>query len=759
MRRVISRLAVLLLSPVWGSLLACGGKIAFVSDGTSDYTIVLPKDATPAERRAAEELRTFLAQMSGASLPIVSEDRMPAAHRIFLGLGDSSRVLLRDLLQGPLGPEEFLLATKGQDLFVVGGRPRGTLYGVYALLEDQLGCRWYTREVSCIPKRSSVVLPRLRRCEAPAFEYREPFFAEAFDGDWAVRNRVNGMHAELDSSRGGKVVHFPFVHSFYQLVPPEKYFHEHPEYFTMVGGQRRGDHAQLCLTNPDVVRIATQQVCHWIEENPEIQVVSVSQNDWAGFCECEPCTQVNEAEGSPAGTLLRFVNAIADSVAKRYPWVRIETLAYTWSEKPPRYVKARPNVIVRLCHMSPACNVHSLYRNCPENRAYIEHLREWRNHAERIWVWEYTTDFKAYLMPFPNLDAVLHDPKFYRGHGVTGLFYEGSYPPGGGGEMAELRAWVLAKLLWNPNRDGRKLVHEFIRGVYGPAGKCVQEYVDLLHEQLGSSKLHLHLFAELEPDLLCPELLERADNLFRRARRAASGDSALLARVELAWLPVLYARLEMARRGYPGYLRGEEFARAAAEFVRIAKEHGIRRIRESGEAGNVERFIETLDFVGNPMRRCWVIGPFEIPHWPGLPIPFPPESGFDSAAVYTGTGGQAIRWQKWEASRSSYLDFVELFEPDTLGVAYAFARLWSPADTLVRFGLGSNDGVRAWVNGQVVHEKPIQRTALPNEDVFEVRLRKGWNEILVKVDQAGRSWGLYLSVDDLDGVFRWDWFP
>ena len=695
--------------------------------------------------------------MSGATLPVVSEREAPAEHRIFVGVGDSARHLLGRLLNPVLGPEEFLIATRGFDLFVAGGQPRGTLYGVYSLLEDELGCRWYTREVSRIPKRRTIRLPRLRRREGPAFEYREPFFTEAFDPDWAVRNRVNGTHPNLDSTRGGKVVHFPFVHSFYQLVPPEKYFDQHPEYFALVNGQRRRNNAQLCLTNPEVLRIAAQQVYRWIEENPGIRVVSVSQNDCAGYCECERCRAVNEAEGSPAGSLLRFVNAIADSVARRYPGVMVETLAYTWSQKPPLHLKARPNVIVRLCHMSPACNVHSLIRACPANLAYIRDLEEWRSHAEHIWIWEYTTDFKAYLLPFPNLDAVLHDPKFYHEHGVTGLFYEGSYAPGGGGEMAELRSWVLAKLMWNPKLDGESLVHEFIQGVYGPAAPYVQAYVDLIHNQLRKTRLHGDLFGEPDPDFFTPELLERADAMFQKARRAASGDSALLARVELAWLPVLFTRLEMARRGYPGYLSGTEFDRAAAAFTRIAREHGIQRIREGGGTSDINSYIETLDFVGHPMRRCWVVGPFEIPYWPGIPIAFPPETGFDSTASYRGVGGQTIRWQKWQASGPSYLDFTQLFEPDSLGVAYAFAYLWSPADTLARFGLGSNDGVRVWVNGAVVHENPVQRVASPNDDIFRARLHKGWNSILVKVDQAGRSWGLYLNVDDRDGVFRWGW--
>lgn len=123
------------------------------------------------------------------------------------------------------------------------------MYGVYGYL-DKLGCRWFTENVSRIPKTARIPLLAFNETGHPSFEYREPFFAEALAKDWAARNRQNGNRMHLDDTTGGKVEYFPSVHSFLQLVPPEKYFDQHPEYYSLIDGKRRaGVHSQLCLTN------------------------------------------------------------------------------------------------------------------------------------------------------------------------------------------------------------------------------------------------------------------------------------------------------------------------------------------------------------------------------------------------------------------------------------------------------------------------------------------------------------------------------
>ena len=144
------------------------------------------------------------------------------------------------------------------------------------------------------------------------------------------------------------MAYYPFVHSFDMLVPPSL-FESHPEYFPLIAGQRRRGYVQRCLSNPDVLRIATQQVQRWIQEHPEANIISVSQNDTFNNCQCPQCKALDDSEGSPAGSLLRFVNAIADAVAKEHPNVRIDTLAYQYTRKPPNTLRPHKNVIIRLC--------------------------------------------------------------------------------------------------------------------------------------------------------------------------------------------------------------------------------------------------------------------------------------------------------------------------------------------------------------------------------------------------------------------------
>ena len=206
------------------------------------------------------------------------------------------------------------------------------MYGVYTFLE-KLGCRWFARDLSVIPKKPTLTVEPLDETQKPAFEYREPFFREASDKDWAARNKMNGSSMNLDESTGGKFVYYPFVHTFYPILPPDKYFGDHPEYYALVDGKRRSERAQLCLTNPNVLRLTIKTVLEWIEQHPEASIYSVSQNDCEGWCECDNCRRVEQEEGGAhSGPILRFVNAVAAEVAKKHPEKLIDTLAYWYSE-------------------------------------------------------------------------------------------------------------------------------------------------------------------------------------------------------------------------------------------------------------------------------------------------------------------------------------------------------------------------------------------------------------------------------------------
>jgi hypothetical protein len=568
----VKRLVILFLS-----LVLPAQAITLVRQGRSNYTIVVAAQASLSVQRASRELQRFIEEMSGARLPVVTDDQ--PAHGDLVLLGDSAA--LRKLkIQVPSGPESFVIQTIGNTLVIAGGRQRGTMYGVYTFL-DELGCRWFTRDVSRIPKKPTIEIAPMSETHKPAFEYREPFFTEAWDKDWAARNRTNGDHTQLDDSTGGKLQYYPFVHSFYQLLPPAQYFAQHPEYYSLIDGKRRAERGQLCLTNPAVLRLAIAQVETWIKEHPEATIFSVSQNDWEGWCECDRCRRVEQEEGGEhSGPLLRFVNAVAEEIGKRHPDKLIDTLAYWYTENPPLKVRPAANVRIRLCPIG-ICVAHS-FTECPRSAYFYKNLAAWSKITNQLYIWHYNTNFSHYLMPFPDFDELAADIPVYQEHGVVGLFMQGAYARGGGGENSELRAYVLARLLWDPSINVSRTVDEFLDGVYGPAGRAMREYFDLLHREV-RPPAGQHLWIFNVPDYSA-DFLPRAKEIFARAE-ALAPDDATRRRVLKARLPVEYYEF---LRDSAFEVRGETYgprdpdsliARGTALFSRM-RSFGIESIHE-----------------------------------------------------------------------------------------------------------------------------------------------------------------------------------
>ncbi len=553
--------------------------LLIAANGRSEYRIVLPLTASPAQKYAAEELQRFIREMSGASLSIISETERATPREILLGNArNPSKIDWQKL-----GDEGYSLRTVGEKIIVAGSPKRGTLYGVYALLEEQWGCRWFSSKVSRIPKRQRLTLPSLDTTYVPPLEYREPFYTDAFDGDWAARNRMNSAHSRLESKHGGKIMYQGFVHTFNELVPLNLY-DSHPEYFPLIKGKRTNGYVQRCLTHPDVVRIATENVRKWLREHPEANIVSVSQNDTYNYCECIGCAALDTVEGSHAGTMLAFVNQVATAIEKEYPNVAIDTLAYQYTRNPTKKIRPRPNVIVRLCSIE-CCFAHPLASDeCPENRKFREDMIGWSKLTQRLYVWDYVTNFAHYLMPFPNFDTLAPNVKFFTEHGVVGIFEEGNYSIGGGGEFAELRAYVLAKLLWNPNSDAEAVMNEFLDGYYGRAAQPIRGYIALARETMRQNG-HLTIYMPPTAKYLTTDFLDKADKLFDEAERLADNEDFLM-RVRIARLPIDYVRLSRAKlKDSPDY------AMRARRFTDTVREAKISDIREGG---GMQQFLDSI---------------------------------------------------------------------------------------------------------------------------------------------------------------------
>jgi len=558
-------------------------EVILAQAGQSAYRIVTTAAAPPSTRYAAEELRDVLEKITGARLPIVADTENAQEAEILVGRSrhlDSLNLKL-DLLS--FGKEGYLLRTIGQTLVIVGGEPRGTLYGVYGLLEEHLGCRWFTPEIERIPKRPRLVLPALDQRRVPVFEYRETYTWESYDGNWMARNRLNGAGGrgrllekqgirppvpELDARHGGSI-RFGFgffVHTMEKLVPAKKYFAEHPEYFALWKDQRDPD--QLCCTNEDVVRLCTEGILAGMREQPEATVFSLSQNDTRKHCQCDRCQAIAHAEATPMGPLLHLVNRVAAAAETQFPGKIVETLAYQWSRQPPKTLRPRSNVVIRLCDIE-CCFAHPLANGCtPRNKAFVDDLQAWAGRCDRLWIWDYMTNYAHYLLPLPNKRLLRDNIRLFAANHAAGVFEQGTYDTPDS-ELAALKAYLIATFLWNPQYDENVAMNEFLDAYYGPAATAIRRYIDLTHDYAQQKSVHVGIYVPPTHSHLPIELLGAADRLWGDAEAQAQPLPGVLDRVRRSRMSVDYAIVEQGRAAMktPEQKRSPE-QRAAIELAR-----------------------------------------------------------------------------------------------------------------------------------------------------------------------------------------------
>ena len=556
----------------------------------TDYRIVIADDAAPSVIHGAEELKRFLGEISGADFIIDTDQTKQTEKEILVGRSSHFDALDTGISVCELGDEGLYLKTVGDTVVIAGSDVRGAMYGVYQLLDEYLGCRWFTEDVSFIPKRSTLTLPELDRKFIPKLEYRDPYFLGYFDGDWYARNRMNAQSGNISKLMGGKVRYHRFVHTMDELIPQKEYGDSHPEYYALRykddGTCERLNHkySQPCLTNPEVLEIAKKNVRKILADNPDCQIMSVSQNDNFSYCQCDKCKAVDEEEGSHAGTLIRFVNAIAEDIEKDYPNVAIDTLAYQYTRKPPKHVVPRPNVIVRLCSIE-CCFGHpldecSLSGTEGGQGSFTDDLVGWGKISNRLHIWDYVVNFAHTLSPFPNFKVLRPNIRYFIDHGVTGIFEEGNNSVRDTGELNLLRQYVLAKYLWDPDYDEEKAVNEFISAYYGQAAASVRAYFDLIHDQI-TPDVHVHIYDNPHQSYMRTEVLDAADKIFDEAERTADCDC-VLKRVKTLRLSVRYARLCNTSMDDPNR------AAEAERFIADVRAAGIRSYREGTQIPQVE---------------------------------------------------------------------------------------------------------------------------------------------------------------------------
>ena len=309
---------------------------------------------------------------------------------------------------------------------------------------------------------------------------------------------------------------------------------------------------QPCLTDPAVYEKVLGNVRKLLRENPDAKIISVSQNDSYADglgCQCENCKKIDDEEGTPMGSLLTFVNKIANDIKDEFPGVYVDTLAYRYTRKAPKNIKPADNVIIRLCSIE-CCFAHTLDSNCRSNKEFAADIEAWSKICSNLFIWDYTTDFLYYVNPFPNLKVLYDNVRFFVDHNVIGLFEQGN-GQGFSGEFGELRAYLLSKVMWDPDMTREQYyecMDDFLQGYYGDGWQYIREYIDRVSDKPVNK--HMGIYDALDKTVLFEGAKTKAQKqekmneyleLWQKAYDAA--DDEHKPNVEKSSLQVKYAEL------------------------------------------------------------------------------------------------------------------------------------------------------------------------------------------------------------------------
>lgn len=535
--------------------------LTLINGGVSDYKIILGAEASVSETTAANELQSYLAQISGVTLPIIGDSAAAAAHEIIVGRTNREGTSGYTIDRAALGDEGFVLLVVGEKLVIAGGQLRGTLYGVYTFLEEQLGCRWFTDSLSKIPSTSTVKInAQLNDTQKPVFDFR----CTGWNGsvDWRVKHKYNYVNQE---KYGYGEYYASFCHTMDKLVP-DSLFETHPEYFAYredIDG-RSTQHA--CLTNPDVLTVAIANARSIIQDSftgisPQTNLMGVGQKDNMEECQCEHCKAFIAEHESDASTLVAFTNAIADALGEEFPEIDFVFLAYQNTRKPPKGLVCRDNVIPFLCAME-SCFVHPLnecghedsevndnflYKFTDHDCRFAEELEGWAAISKQIHFYDYTVNFLNTIQFYPNFATFAPNFQYLAQNKVTGLYESGA--PGYGsasGEFGELRAYLVLKTMWDPTCDVEYHMMDFMKAYYGEeAAKNIKEYIDTATAKIAATGHAFCFDWHYQIGYFTIKEMARFDTLWDNAETAAKNNPEQLARIKRSRLQLRYYKANL----------------------------------------------------------------------------------------------------------------------------------------------------------------------------------------------------------------------
>ena len=603
-RKILKIIPILLIT-----LLSCTSqtgnkKYSIKLDARELKTVAITSQSSDREKLAAEELVSYLTQITGKELSIITVDnsKVPEGAIAIGELAISSGMISREELD-PIGEDGFVITIGANKGAICGWRDLGTVYGVYELLK-QLDVKFYAEDCEIIPSKSKLTIPKLHLAIKPHYELRTIFKYDVYFKGITPSMKLGytpnddmGYHGDL-----GAPGERNWVHSASFMMPYRIFGEEHPDFFALKeSGERikpgEGPPGHLCLSNMEMREAGAERLLHLIEKQEDRTCFFVTQGDGRSrsWCQCSNCKALDAIPGDHmTDRLMDYVNYNARVVNERYPGKKILTLAYTEATaRPPEKVMPDPNVMVMYCPYPPQtmCQSHGL--DCPENSTGLAELQGWIEKCpDNMYIYDYPRGYRVWYEPFGSFYAMVDKMNFYASNGIRGIV-QCVVPT----SFTDLFVFVQGKLFWEPDADVEMLIEEFMNAYYKEAAPQMREYFDFMHNEINTRPVHQHC-ERSNPELVTAEYAAKGSEIFERASTAVKDDPIALQRIELEKFCLLFSDVNQRNTiNNELVISISEHATRLAETVRIARDMQVIRVGNLPEMVNFKNWLRSISLL------------------------------------------------------------------------------------------------------------------------------------------------------------------
>ena len=582
-----------------------------VQNCETDFVIVTEDEPDECILTAVNEMQTYIEKISGAELEHITESEYTDGEKAII-IGETElEKSITTVDRQKIGADGFFIYSNGTQLLIAGGDSRGTLYGVYTLLEEYLGVRWFTPELEVVPESKDVVIDAaISRTVQPSFSIRRNSCAGATDA-YRAKHKINVSFWNEAPEYGGSLTYVLWDVTLDTLVP-DALFAEHPEYFAMnTDGSRTTDH--VCLSHPEVLPIAIENARKAILScERDSKYIHIGQKDNSNYCHCETCEALYEKYGSISAPTIIFTNAFADALDDEFPDFTFTFYAYGETERPPQDLTLRcnSNVIPVLCGLHKACRSHPLTEcgamDGVENETFdmlygdpepqiAQDFANWVKVADRTYIYDYTINFLNTAQFFSNFETMQPTMKYMHDIGITGYVYncgDGHYAA-----FNELRNYLLCKLQWDVDCDVEYHMADFLNAYYGEdAAPYIREILDIQTAQVKATAHAFDFDWHYQSGFYPFYTVDKLNYLWAKALNADITEKQLF-NVEVANLSWEYFKANQFIGKYsflsPFRLKANE------DLYDEFKAHGLNRV---SSFGTIPEDKESVDFMLRPFN-------------------------------------------------------------------------------------------------------------------------------------------------------------